>query len=187
MPLLHGDRGRRRADAEVRGRAAAVCELEIRDACGPVERAGGLYVLLRVPEGAVVHRIHLHGAVIAPPVGGGFLHTRAGDDVGFRFHRPCRIGRRSTSEANSGIKAARGVGHAVADRLVTRRIHGRASHPAITGIRREGSLLRNGGSAIGILDFIPAYSGRAAYGVVETDRFVCAEVPVERPVHRAVR
>src|SRR5262249_17904938 len=40
-------------------------DLERADACLPVE-AGGLIILIGVPEGAVVGRVHAHTAVVAP-------------------------------------------------------------------------------------------------------------------------
>src|SRR5258708_3812159 len=43
-------------------------ELEGGDAGAPVEASGRCVILLGVPEGAVVRRIHGHGAVVAPAI-----------------------------------------------------------------------------------------------------------------------
>ncbi len=188
VALLHGHRRRRGADGEVRiAAASAISELEVRDTGGPVERAGGFYVLLGKPEGAIVNRIDLHGAVVAPAIAGAFLNAGAGDDVEFRFHGSGRIARSSAGNTHGRIKSTGGTDDAEADGLVTGGVHGGRAHPAIRGIRRERTLLRDGGSAVGILDFIPADPGGISDGVVEADRFVGAEVAIEETIHRAVR
>ena len=44
----------------------AARELKARDTRAPIERAAGFQVLRGVPKSAVIHRVHCHGAVIAP-------------------------------------------------------------------------------------------------------------------------
>lgn len=58
-------------------------EFEIADARAPVETARRVVVLLGVPEGAVINRIHRHVAVIAPTVNGVDLGTRAVEEMSF--------------------------------------------------------------------------------------------------------
>jgi len=52
-------------------------EFETRDSRAPVENPASLQVFVCVIEGAVVHRINGHIAVIAPAIGGACLATGA--------------------------------------------------------------------------------------------------------------
>ena len=58
-------------------RCGALGKLEVADACTPVKATSCLVVLVRVIEGAVVHRINGHIAVIAPAIGRACLATGA--------------------------------------------------------------------------------------------------------------
>src|SRR5205085_1995618 len=75
--------GHRCAGRRDRGRGrGAVRELEAGDACLPIAVAGGGVVFLGIPEGAVIYRIYLHGAVVAP-AGRAGLRDSAGDNCAF--------------------------------------------------------------------------------------------------------
>src|SRR6185437_6993483 len=63
-------------------------KFETRNARVPIEAACGLHVFLRVPKGAVIHRIDGHGAVIAPTGQAAGLGTSSVDNRGFRLQRP---------------------------------------------------------------------------------------------------
>ena len=58
-------------------RCGALGKLEVADACTPVKATRRLVVLVRVIEGAVVHGVDSHIAVIAPAIGGSCLATGA--------------------------------------------------------------------------------------------------------------
>src|SRR5438128_12691575 len=55
-------------------------ELETTDARLPVRTRGRFVIFLRVPEGAVVGRVHRHCAIIAPAVKATNLRTAAFDE-----------------------------------------------------------------------------------------------------------
>ena len=58
-------------------RRSALSKPEVADAGAPIEAGRGLVVLVRVVEGAVVHRIDGEIAVIAPAIGGSALAAGA--------------------------------------------------------------------------------------------------------------
>src|SRR5207248_10862486 len=108
------------------------------DVGAPVERAVHLLVLVRVPERAVVARVHLKRRVVAPPAQIG-LRSGAFQNAGFRLQCACWITWHPSGEANRGVdNAARS---AVADGDIVRLIHRRACHPTVSGIRSERALL----------------------------------------------
>src|SRR5664279_5115176 len=74
------------------GSSRAARELERRDPGAPVPRTVGLQVLARVPEGAVVHRVDGHGAVVTPAVQRPGLRSTTGLDDALRLHRSERVG-----------------------------------------------------------------------------------------------
>ena len=84
--------------------------------------------------------------------------------------------------------AARG---AVANSNVTGRVHGRAAHPAVGGVRGEGALLEQAecaGGGNGSAQLIPAHAhrGSGGNGMVHDQGFVVAEVAERQAVHQAV-
>src|SRR5204863_7205589 len=97
--LLACNRGRVRGlgDREVRPRrAGARRELEIADPRAPIELAGDLVVLLRVPERAVVDGVDGHVAVIALTVERTGLAAASGEQCALRLPKRARwIARKS--------------------------------------------------------------------------------------------
>ena len=84
-------------------RRAARRELEGADARAPRRRAGGLDVLGRVPEGAVVDRVDGHARVVAPAVRGAGLRARAGKELLLGAERAGRVGREARRVRNARI------------------------------------------------------------------------------------
>src|SRR3954454_16140336 len=74
-------------------------ESEGGDACAPVERACGLQVLGRVPEGAVVNRVNRYRAVVAPAAQTSGLRAAARNDARLCAERARCVARCARSEA----------------------------------------------------------------------------------------
>lgn len=173
-------------------------------------------VVRREPEGAVVHRIHTHLAVIAPAhaeVGVGSDGVRAVEDDALPARQQTRrIADLPASKADAGEHRVGiiVVDNAVTDGDVAPPVHGRAAHPAVEqlvlrrgphGLGRVGALLSNAPIGAGAHQFIPPNSGHlvgrreaqcsrnaAAHinGLVEDHRPIGAEVAVLELHHAAV-
>src|ERR1019366_8018236 len=74
----------------------------------PVVRVSDQVVLGGVPEGAIVHGINAHGAVIAPAVGCALLRTCSRNDRNLVFQRAERIGGRASSEEDGRVHSGTG-------------------------------------------------------------------------------
>src|SRR5207249_2942317 len=113
-----------------RGRwPAATGELERPDACLPAVVAGGGHVLVGVPEGAVVHRVYRHVAVVSPPVTPIPIYTRlrtsSGDKGGLALpHCAEGVGCQSTRVPDGRVDGA--ARHVVTQRHVSGAVHGDA-------------------------------------------------------------
>ena len=164
---------------------AAGGELERADAGLPVVAVGGV-VLLGVPEGAVVGRIHAHRAVVAPAVGAG-LRAGAVDQHPFGLrHLAGDLTVEAAGIADAGIDAA--VGDAVSDRGVAVAVGGDGGHPTIDAVAGvEAALLEQGRRAAGIAHFVPTRHGQAAlvHGVGGPQRLMGAHVAVLELHHQA--
>src|SRR5258707_558036 len=60
------DRHETKSSRRRRGHRIAIAELGAGNTCVPVENTGGLHIFTGIPEGAIVSRINLHGAIVAP-------------------------------------------------------------------------------------------------------------------------
>src|SRR5579862_1763683 len=94
---------------------------------GDPVRAIRLVVLLAVPEGAVVHRVDAHAAVVSPAIAPVLLHSGAVRDDLWRFHLTKRIGRDASEISDARLHGF--AGSAQAHRDVANLIHGYARHP----------------------------------------------------------
>src|ERR1019366_6511609 len=126
------------------------------DASTPVEGSVGFLVLVGVPEGAIVGRVKLDAAVIAPTVQAVVLGTGAFHDAVFRLEHARSIAGKAAGEANRGVDAA--AGRAVADGNIGIPIVRDASHPTICAIGSIGSLLIEGNVAGWVIKLIPSES-----------------------------
>ena len=142
-------------------------------------------ILVDIPECAIVRRVNAQRAVIAPAIQAVGLRPRAFDNAAFGFERAQWIARNTSRIAHRRMDAA--AGSAVAEANVSGLIHGRATHPPVSGVRCKGSQLihaedcvcRNCGT-----QFIPADTLRG--GMIEHHGLVIAEVAVGQAVHGPV-
>ena len=105
-------------------------------------------VLVRVPEGAVVHRVNAHGAVIAPAVAGAGLAAGAGKESRLPLGQCVdRVGREPPGITDLR-EDGRGRG-AETHREVATVVHRGAAHPAPRRVRLIGALLEDGHGAVG--------------------------------------
>src|ERR1035438_3298286 len=81
-----------------------------------------------------------------------------------------------------------GAGSAVSEPDISVLILGEAGHPAISGIRSEGSLLIQGYGTSWVVKLIPAdgYLGAVGDGVVHDRPIVIGEVPDGKAIHHTV-
>src|SRR5207237_9592123 len=136
-----------------RRKARTVRELEGPDAGMPVERAARREVLGRVPEGAVIHRVDRHRAVVAPALEPTPLRSRPVDQDRLCLKGAEWICRRAARVYDRWVQG--GAREAVADRAVTDAVHRRAAHPAVALVRRVGALLVDGGRLAWTADPVP--------------------------------
>ncbi|OQA94793.1 MAG: hypothetical protein BWY25_02671 [Chloroflexi bacterium ADurb.Bin222] len=166
----------------------AAGETEGADARHPGGVARRRQVLLCVPEGAVVHWINAHHAVVAPAIVAAGLIAAADDQRRLGLgQRPQGIVRQPSGVAHGGIDAA--AGHAVAQGEVALSVHRYTAHPAVMGIRGIRALLINRRRPAGVADLVPAHAGEIAarvHGVIDDQRFVIPKVAVGQPVHQPV-
>src|SRR5205807_6359479 len=111
---------------------------EAGDAGLPAVRRGSLagrgVVLIDVPEGAVVDRVHRQVGVVAPPGIGGGLHAGTVDDRGFaERHLPALVAGEASGVADAGEHVG-AVDHAVPQRHVALAVHGDAAHPPVDAV-----------------------------------------------------
>src|SRR5262249_49861863 len=81
----------------------AARELERGDTCAPVECAVGFQVFICVPEGAIVHRIDRHGAVVAPAVQSPGLRPDTSLDDILSLHCAQSIGGKPSSVTDAWV------------------------------------------------------------------------------------
>src|SRR5262249_50846472 len=163
------------ADREIIGRrrTAAVWELERANARAPVEAAAGLQVLVGVPEGAVVHRVHRHRAVVAPAMEVTRLRAHPGLQRRLALrHLPKGVTCQPSGVADSW--AYRTAGDAIAKGDIARLIHGDAAHPAVVGVGRVRPLLEDRRRAVGTAQLVPAHAhaGASSDRVIDYQRFM---------------
>src|SRR5207244_10488437 len=114
-------------------------EAEASDACAPIAPRG--QVLVRVPEGAVVDRIDVQRAVVAPALVALRPAARHDRGLGDR-HRPRRVGGPTARIADTGIDGR--ARDAVAERPVAAAVHRAAAEPAAGAVRRVAAWPREG-------------------------------------------
>ncbi len=109
---------------------AARGEAEGADARAPGV-AGDLHILLGIPEGAIVGRVHGHQAVVSPAVGAGAdLGSAALDHQGLALEEKAgNFAVQPAGVADGGVH--RGAGDAVADGHVAVAVGSHAAHPAV--------------------------------------------------------
>ena len=139
-------------------------ELEVPDSRSPVEARGGVVVLLRVPEGAIVHGVDRHVAVVAPAADRVRLAARPVDEV--RLALAHRVGWvAGESPRVPDLRMDGGVGGAEAERHVAAVVHGDAAHPAPGVVGLVGALLDEARRARGdVVDLEPPDSRNTARG-----------------------
>src|SRR5207245_2726084 len=113
-------------------RRAATGELEVADARLPLIGGTGREVLVRVPEGAVVHRVDGHGGVIAPAAVSGLRAAAGLEGPLLHGQLPGCVTCQPRRVAYRGI--GRAAGHAVAHGDVAGAVHGDTCHPAVVGV-----------------------------------------------------
>src|ERR1043166_7547197 len=164
-------------------------ELERGDARAPVERAAGLQVLGRVPEGAVVYGVNRDGAVIAPAAERRRLRAGAGDDARLRAESAGGVARRARREAYGRLKAR--ARNAVADRDVAHLVHRNRTHPTAVRVYRVRPLLEDARRTRRDAQLVPTDAGqRAGAGVdrvVDDQSLVpVGEVAIGEALHQTV-
>ncbi len=157
----------------------------------PVERAVGRQVLVRVPEGAVIDRVHRHRGVVAPTVDGKGLNTRPRGQRRLPLRQRAEwVAGQPAGQRDAGVDCV--ADDAVAGGDVSARVHGRRTHPSIPGVWGEGALLIQRGRAAGIADLVPPDAARGAaalarvHAVAGDQRLVVSEVTVGDPVHQPI-
>lgn len=126
---------------------AAIWELERDDVAGPVATFDAsillVVVLLRVPESAIITRVHAHAAVVAPSIAAIHLHRTSGDNNRRRFHLAERIAGHSAGVPDTRVQVGRRIStHAHRD--VSPLVHSHARHPQIIGLALERARLVEG-------------------------------------------
>ncbi len=162
------------------GSAGTRRELERANARLPASTAGRGIVLLGVPEGAVVRRVHRHHAIIAPTGSVvGLRATPSNEGLLSLGQRTRCVTGQAAGIPNRRIRCT--TGNTVAQRHVAGNVHGNAAHPAVIGVRCIGALLVDAPTATAIAQFIPADAGAIAavriHGVIDHQRLVAAEAP----------
>src|SRR5271165_3107962 len=137
----------------------AIRELRRSNLRAPVKALGDRIVLLGVPEGATMHAVvgvDVHGAVVAPPVGGVRLRTGAAHHLylGFQLSEAQRIvdlAPRHVNRRERRCATGTGIatGFAVTEQDVANLVAGERTHPAPVAIRSVGSLLEDAESGRG--------------------------------------
>ena len=122
-------------------RRSTLGEFEVADAGAPIEAGRSLVVLVRVVEGAVVHRIDCEITIIAPAIGSACLAAGAVEKMLLTRQRVQWVRRQSTGVTN--LRAYRTAGCAEAERDIALIIRADTTHPTPGRIRLVSALLEN--------------------------------------------
>ena len=161
------------------------------DAGVPGYRRRRRVVLVHIPEGDIIHRIHGQHGVVAPARRRAGLRAAARIQDGLALEQAARgISGEAARVVDGGIDAGRGTG--VADGQVALPVQGGAAHPAVGRIGGEGGLVDDGeGAGRDVAPEVVVANARVIdvriHRVRGHQRFVAAEVAVLHPVHQAVR
>src|SRR5205823_1668408 len=141
------------------------------------------------PEGAVVHGVYRHAAVVAPARAAGLLAAPRNERTLPLGQRIERVGDEPSGPPDGWIYVGC-IGYAVPYGNVAHVVHSYAAHPPVVRARRICALLVHHGRAVRVAYLVPPDTRRAVAvrvrRLVYDQRLVAAHVPVGKPVHKAV-